>query len=68
MSTQPNNVIPFPKLLSRHNYHGWEILEYDVLGKRHFEASNGENCIILKNYDQVVEMIDAHSNPVKQVA
>ena len=68
MSTQSNNVISFPKLLRRTSYHGWDIMEYDVLGKKHFEASDGENCIILKSYDEVIEMIDSHSENLKEAA
>jgi len=68
MSTQSNNTISFPKLLGRSSYHGWEILEYDVLGKRHYEASDGDNSIIMKTYDEVIEMIDSHTDNLKKAA
>ncbi len=68
MSNQSNSTYSFPKLLGRWTYHGWEILEYDVRGKTHFEASNGDNSIILKTYDEVIEMIDSHSDNLKQAA
>lgn len=68
MSTSKNNVYTFPKLLTRSTYEGWEIIEYDVLGKKHYEASKDDLSIILKTYDEVIEVIEAHSDHIKKAA
>lgn len=68
MSITNNNVYTFPKLLGRTNYQGWDILEYDVLGKRHFEASKDDISIIFRTYDEVIESIDSHCDNLKKAA
>ena len=68
MSNPTNKVYSFPKLVSRSTYQGWDILEYDVLGKKHYEASKDDNSIILRNYEEVIEMIVSHSDHFKKGA
>lgn len=68
MSNSINNVYAFPKLVSRSTYEGWDILEYEVQGKKHYEASKDDNCIIMSNYEEVIEMIDTHCEHFRKAA